>query len=76
MPECLDKVRVLRREALARGIDLPIEVDGGINGDNAAYCTEAGANILVAGSSLFKTKKPKSVMHQMRQAAKEHPFLG
>lgn len=76
MPECLDKVRILRREALARGIDLAIEVDGGINGDNAVHCTEAGANILVAGSSLFKTKKPKTVIQQMRTAAKEHPFLG
>ncbi len=76
MPECLDKVRILRREALARGIDLNLEVDGGISGDNATHCTEAGANILVAGSSLFKTKKPKTVIHQMRTAAKEHPFLG
>lgn len=76
MPECLDKVRVLRREALARGIDIDIEVDGGINAENAVHCTEAGANILVAGSSLFKTKKPKTVIQQMRMAAKEHPFLG
>lgn len=76
MPECLDKVRVLRREALSRGVDLSIEVDGGIGGDNAAHCTEAGANILVAGSALFKSKKPKTVMQQMRTAAKEHPFVG
>ena len=76
MPECLDKVRILRREALARGIDFAIEVDGGINAENAVHCTEAGANILVAGSSLFKTKKPKTVIQQMRTAAKEHPFLG
>lgn len=76
MPECLDKVRALRREALSRGLDMHIEVDGGINGDNAKYCTEAGANILVAGSSLFKSKKPRTIAHQMRMAAKEHPFLG
>lgn len=76
MPECLDKVRILRREALTRGVNLNIEVDGGISGENAAHCTEAGANILVAGSSLFKTKKPKTVIQQMRLAAKEHPFLG
>jgi len=76
MPECLDKVRILRREALARGVDLNIEVDGGINAENAVHCTEAGANILVAGSSLFKSKKPKTIMAQMRTAAKEHPFVG
>ena len=76
IPECLDKVRILRRHALKLGIDLNIEVDGGIGADNAAYCTEAGANVLVAGSSLFKTKKPRTVMAAMREAAQEHPFIG
>ena len=76
MPECLDKVRILRREANRKGIKLGIEVDGGITADNAAYCTEAGANILVAGSALFKTKRPRSVMQAMREAAREHPFIG
>jgi ribulose-phosphate 3-epimerase len=76
MPECLDKVRVLRRQAIKMGIDLNIEVDGGINAENAIHCTEAGANVLVAGSSLFKTKKPRTVMAAMREAAREHPFIG
>lgn len=76
IPETLDKVRALRRQALKIGVDLNIEVDGGINEDNASYCTEAGANILVAGSSLFKTKRPRGVMQKMRDAAREHPFLG
>ncbi len=76
MPECLDKVRVLRRQAIKMGIDLNIEVDGGINAENAVHCTEAGANVLVAGSALFKTKRPRSVMAAMREAAREHPFIG
>ena len=76
MPECLDKVRILRRQALKLGVDLNIEVDGGINAENAVHCTEAGANVLVAGSSLFKTKKPRTVMAAMREAAREHPFIG
>ena len=76
MPECLDKVRVLRRQAIRMGIDLNIEVDGGINAENAIHCTEAGANVLVAGSALFKTKRPRSVMAAMREAAREHPFIG
>ncbi len=76
IPETLDKVRVLRRYANKQGIALNLEVDGGIGEDNAAYCTEAGANILVAGSALFKTKRPRSVMQKMREAAREHPFLG
>ena len=76
MPECLDTVRVLRRQAIKMGIDLNIEVDGGINAENAIHCTEAGANVLVAGSALFKTKRPRSVMAAMREAAREHPFIG
>ena len=76
MPECLDKVRVLRRQTIKMGIDLNIEEDGGINAENAIHCTEAGANVLVAGSALFKTKRPRSVMAAMREAAREHPFIG
>ena len=76
MPDCLDKVRVLRRHALKMGVDLNIEVDGGIGADNAAHCTEAGANVLVAGSALFKTKRPRSVMAAIREAGREHPFIG
>ena len=76
IPQCLDKVRAIRRYAQNKGIDLKLEVDGGVGEDNASYCTEAGANILVAGSALFKTKRPRSVMAAMREAEAEHPFLG
>lgn len=76
IPETLDKVRAIRRYAQSRGVDIKLEVDGGIGESNAAYCTEAGANILVAGSALFKTKRPRSVMQAMREAGREHPFLG
>ncbi len=76
MPEMLDKVRILRRAAIKKGVPLQIEVDGGISEKNAAYCTEAGANVLVAGSALFRTKRPRSVMQAMRDASRTHPFLG
>ena len=76
IPATLDKVRAIRRRAEELGVAIKLQVDGGIGEDNAAYCTEAGANILVAGSALFKTKRPRSVMQNMREAAVEHPFLG
>ncbi len=76
MPEYLDKVRILRRAALKQGIPLNIQVDGGINEKNAISCFEAGANVLAIGSALFQTKKPRTVMQTIREAAKEHPFLG
>lgn len=75
IPETLDKVRTLRRYAMQHNVDIKLEVDGGIHADNACYCTEAGANILVAGSALFKSKHPKSVILKMKEAYRKHPFL-
>jgi ribulose-phosphate 3-epimerase len=50
MPEMLPKIRALRSAAK----DLPIIVDGGINPETGRQCVEAGANVLVAGNSLFR----------------------
>ena len=75
MPDCLDKVRSLRKYCAERGIDLDIEVDGGINEKNVALCTSAGANVIVAGSAIFKAKKPRHVITAMREAAAENPFI-
>ena len=72
----LDKVRHLRRYAIQQGREVNIEVDGGIGAENALYCTEAGANILVSGSALFKSRHPKAAIQKMREAYREHPFLG
>ncbi len=54
MPECLDKVRELRDLAVKRGLDIDIEVDGGITADNVELALQAGANVIVAGSAVFK----------------------
>ena len=53
IPETLDKIRALRSFA---GDSLDIEVDGGINGKTAPLVKEAGANVLVAGTGLFKAE--------------------
>ncbi len=76
IPACLDKVRALRRYAMAHGIKVKLEVDGGVTAENASYCTESGADVLVAGSAIFKTKRPRLVIQKMKEAAKEHPFIG
>ncbi len=76
MPEMLDKVRALRRAAIKADVPLNIQVDGGISEKNAAVCFEAGANVLAIGSALFKTKKPRSVIQAIKEAAREHPFVG
>ncbi len=61
MPECLDKVREIRKMALDKGIDLDIEVDGGITADNVEVALEAGANVIVAGSAVFKNSIGENV---------------
>lgn len=76
MMPMLDKVRLLRRYAMEHGLKLDIEVDGGVNPDNIGYCTGAGANVIVAGSAIFKSKKPRSVIFGMKESAKLNPFLG
>ena len=48
------KVRELRELIVARGLDIDIEVDGGIGPDTIAGATAAGANVLVAGSALYR----------------------
>jgi ribulose-phosphate 3-epimerase len=54
MPDMIEKIRFLKMAKEKRGLFFKIEVDGGINDQTAFGCVEAGANILVAGSYLFK----------------------
>ena len=68
IPETLDKVLTLRKYAAERGISLDIEVDGGITAENAAQATSAGANVVVAGSAIFKAKKPRAVISGIKNS--------
>lgn len=61
IPETLDKVRRLREIALKRGRELDIEVDGGIKKETVKRAREAGANVLVAGSAVFKNDIAENV---------------
>ena len=55
MPEVLDKIRELKKIQKDKGIDFDIEIDGGINFKNSKVAIEAGANILVSGTTVFKS---------------------
>ena len=59
IPETLDKIRKLRSEIEKRGLNIDIQVDGGINEETAKLVKEAGANNLVAGSYVFKASDRK-----------------
>jgi ribulose-phosphate 3-epimerase len=60
------RVRTLKAEIDRQGLSIPIEVDGGVSASNAAALVEAGAEMLVAGSAVFKAKSPKEVIEAMR----------
>ena len=55
MPEVLDKIRELKSIQKDKNIDFDIEIDGGINFENSKTAIEAGANILVSGTTIFKS---------------------
>ncbi len=55
IPEVLDKIKELKKIQIKENIDFDIEIDGGINFDNCQKVIEAGANILVSGTTVFKS---------------------
>ena len=57
MPEVLEKIRELKLIQEKQNIDFDIEIDGGINFENCSRVKDAGANILVSGSTIFKENK-------------------
>ncbi len=66
MPEMLDKIKVLRAEINRRGLNIDIQVDGGINEETARLVIAAGANNLVAGSYVFKANDRKKAIDSLR----------
>jgi ribulose-phosphate 3-epimerase len=55
MPEVLDKIKELKNIQKEKNLDFDIEIDGGINFENSKIAIEAGANILVSGTTIFKS---------------------
>ena len=55
MPEVLDKIKQLKKIQEEKKISFDIEIDGGINFENCKVAIEAGANILVSGTTIFKS---------------------
>ena len=55
MPEVLNKIKELKKIQKEKNLDFDIEIDGGINFENSKAAIEAGANILVSGTTIFKS---------------------
>jgi ribulose-phosphate 3-epimerase len=69
IPDVLDKVRVARKVIDDRGLDVEIEIDGGINVTTAPAAAEAGVDILVAGSAVFGAPDPLEAARAIVAAA-------
>ena len=66
IPHTLDKVRELRALIERTGSSALIEVDGGVNDETAPQLLEAGADVLVAGSYVFKSPTPEDTIHALK----------
>ena len=66
IPETMDKIRFIKAEIARRGLNTLIEIDGGVNRENAHALFDAGADALVAGSAVFGAKDPIETIHFLK----------
>lgn len=70
IPGTLEKIRKLRRMIQAAGASTLIEIDGGVTLENAAEITAAGADVLVAGNTVFSAADPLKMISLLKQSGK------
>lgn len=68
IPHTLEKIKELRKMIDERGLKTLIEIDGGVTVDNASSIIAAGADVLVAGNTVFKAKDPKATILALKKA--------
>lgn len=68
----LEKVRELKKEITTRNLDVEIEIDGGVGLQNMEKLLQAGATVLVAGSSVFKSEDPIKTVERMKAFQREN----
>ena len=67
IPYVVDKIRMARKLIDEQGLNIRLEVDGGVNSDNIAELAKAGADTFVAGSAIFGSDDYRRVIQQMRE---------
>lgn len=67
MADMLPKVRALKAEITRRNLDVLIEADGGISDKNIALCAEAGVDVAVAGTAVFKAENPAEAIANLKK---------
>lgn len=68
IPHTLEKIKQLRKMIDEKGLSTLIEIDGGVTEENAGSIMAAGAHVLVAGSTVFKSKDPKATIAALKAA--------
>ncbi len=66
IPNTYKKIKQLRKLSQDRNPNLFIEIDGGVNANNALSLLQAGANVLVAGNAIFQDENPKSMIGRLK----------
>ena len=69
IPSCLPKIEALRKEIERRGLNVELEVDGGVKPANIASIAAAGAEVFVAGSAVFGTPDYRATIAELRRLA-------
>ena len=70
IPNTLQKIKALKTEIESRGLNTLIEIDGGVTLDNAQSLFNAGADVLVAGNTVFSAENPKATISQLLALSK------
>lgn len=66
IPQTLEKIKQLRSMCNAKGLQTHIEIDGGVTLENAKTILDAGADVLVAGNTVFKAANQKEMIRQLK----------
>ncbi|MDQ3844955.1 MAG: ribulose-phosphate 3-epimerase [Bacteroidota bacterium] len=67
IPHTLQKIIELKQMLDTRGLNVKIEIDGGVTVENAEAIVDAGADVLVAGNTVFKSKNPKETIAKLKR---------
>lgn len=69
MPGMMSKVKAIKAEAKARGLDVKVQIDGGVNTETISVAGESGVDICVAGTSVFKAADAAQAIEELKRAA-------
>ena len=66
---CVPKIRRTRELVRKHGLDIWIQIDGGVSADTIERCAEAGADVFVAGSAVYAADDPNAMVEKLRSMA-------